>query len=133
MSHEVCHFRASAAPHQTHQTVKVETARQPTPFLLNILQATKQKAASTKRLLDHRERTLTRMTTPRINFLSSIGRHLPGMSGPNFFVRFAAQRALFGLASHAHHEQRTALAIGVGGFEPATFDFRSTSTRGPSF
>lgn len=36
-----------------------------------MLQAAKQKAASTKRLLDHGEGTLTWMTTPRIDLLSS--------------------------------------------------------------
>jgi|GEM_PF-2882989 len=87
MLHVFCQPRRGAASHETHQAVQVETARQPLPFLTHVLQAAKQKAPSTKSLLDHSERTLTRMTTFRVDFLSRIGRHLLCMRFAKIFVR----------------------------------------------
>lgn len=118
-------LRTGAAPHETHQTVKVEAARQPAPFLSDIAQAAQQKIAGTECLLDHSEWTLTRMTTRRVYFLSLIGRHLLCMSLANVFVRFAAERPLFGFSRHAHGQQRTPLAVVCGCFEATAFDLRS--------
>jgi hypothetical protein len=90
------------------------------PFLFYLIQSTKQKTASAKLLLDHRERSFTWMTTTRVFFLGRIRRHLFRMRDAERFVVLSANRPPLRLALNAHRQKRTLRTIVRGSLVMAT-------------
>ena len=79
--------------------LKIESNRRPTPFLSYRLQTTRQKLTHAKHLLDHREGTLTDVTSDGVNVCRFGLLHLRVLTFDCLFVLAAIDLAMLGLAA----------------------------------
>ena len=110
-----------AAAHQTEQTVEIERARQPVPFLLDPIQTAQKKTPRAKVLLDHRERPRAGMAAARVLLLRLVGCHLHRVRFTESFVLLPVDRPRFRLALNAHRQQRALRTVIRGRLVTAAF------------
>ena len=112
---------SGAAAHQTEQTVEIERARQPVPFLLDPIQTAQKKTPSAQVLLDHRERPLAGMAATRVLLLRLVRCHLHRVRFTESFVLLPVDRPRFRLALNAHRQQRALRTVIRGRLVTAAF------------